>query len=470
MKKVSVSLFILLLLAYSGNSQTLQTITTPTGSNISNNSIKITGANNFPAATPEGLELYFQDGASKINSYNRNNSTRYPMSFTASTFNFGSNRTYYLSRTIPGATEDSQGPNYILLHKMYTGTLMPESYVMGRISAIRGGVSAGNRKVTVEVNTATAYNFNRGSIISHFEAERLVSLIYNSETYLALEILNSSTVYDISFTGYAFNESFALLRDENVTNVQEFVPTDPINVQGRLSLGFFGSTVPTSKIQMIENVATRDNMINISNSAITNSRLIMGTTGSSYPVTNQSNSSVVESYNDLHFSAANAGNIFFETGRSAAISPVKMKLANNGTLLIGTETVPAGYKLAVNGAALFTKIVVKPYDKWPDYVFDSAYHLTPLTHLEQYIQQHKHLPDVPSAITVDKDGIDLGSNQTVLLKKIEELTLYIIAQNKELTTQKQELAVEKQELENKNKTLESRLQALEQKLNRLLQQ
>ncbi|GGH64666.1 hypothetical protein HNQ91_002246 [Filimonas zeae] len=469
MTKAASLLLFGLLLYNIGHSQTLTDVTTAAGSNVTGNAIKINGSNNFPTGS-EGLELYFSSGVSRINSLNRTTTARFPLEFNASTFNFISNRPYFLNRTIPGSTEDSQGPNYLLLHKMYTGTLMPESYVMGRISAIRGGVSAGNRKISVEVNTATAYNFNRGSIMSHFEAQRLVSLTYNNETYLALEFLNNSTVYSLSFTGYASGESFALLRDEDVTNVQEFVPTDAINVQGRLSLGYFGGGAPVSRFHMIENVAARDNFITVHNTSNTNSRLVAGTAGTSYAVTNHAGSSVVESYNDLHLSAAIAGNIYFETGRTGTTSPVRMKLTNNGTLVIGTETVPTGYKLAVNGAALFTKIVVKPYDKWPDYIFDSSYRLTPLPQLEQYIQQHKHLPDVPSAAVVEKEGIDMGSNQAALLKKIEELTLYIISQHKELNNQKQAQAAEKQALENNNKLLEQRLQTLEQKLNNLLKQ
>jgi D-ribose pyranose/furanose isomerase RbsD len=70
-----------------------------------------------------------------------------------------------------------------------------------------------------------------------------------------------------------------------------------------------------------------------------------------------------------------------------------------------------------------------------------------LHQVEKYIQQNKHLPDVPSAAEVKKEGIDLGDNQAVLLKKIEELTLYIIEQHKELKSLAQEVKALK---ENKN--------------------
>lgn len=106
-------------------------------------------------------------------------------------------------------------------------------------------------------------------------------------------------------------------------------------------------------------------------------------------------------------------------------------LVVTGNVGIGT-TDTKGYKLAVNGDAIFTKAKVKQYANWPDYVFHSTYRLRPLSELEKYVQQYKHLPDVPSAAEVEKNGLDLGDNQAVLLKKIEELTLYIIEQNKKI--------------------------------------
>jgi hypothetical protein len=100
-----------------------------------------------------------------------------------------------------------------------------------------------------------------------------------------------------------------------------------------------------------------------------------------------------------------------------------------GGLSVGTTSLPSGYNLAVNGAAIITKVVVKTYP-WSDYVFNPAYHLTSLDSVERYIQEHGHLSDVPTADSVARYGIELGGNQAVLLKKIEELTLYAIGQEK----------------------------------------
>jgi hypothetical protein len=76
---------------------------------------------------------------------------------------------------------------------------------------------------------------------------------------------------------------------------------------------------------------------------------------------------------------------------------------------------------------------------WPDYVFHTDYLLRPLPEVEQFIRQNNHLPEVPSEKEVTENGLDLGENQSVLLKKIEELTLYLIEQNKKLEQLQKEM-------------------------------
>jgi hypothetical protein len=105
---------------------------------------------------------------------------------------------------------------------------------------------------------------------------------------------------------------------------------------------------------------------------------------------------------------------------------------------VGIGTTNPSEKLAVKGNIIAQKIKVTLLG-WSDYVFDSTYQLEPLHQVEKYIQQNKHLSGVPSAETVQKQGIDVGDNQAVLLKKIEELTLYVIEQNKKLEAQNERI-------------------------------
>lgn len=101
-----------------------------------------------------------------------------------------------------------------------------------------------------------------------------------------------------------------------------------------------------------------------------------------------------------------------------------------GNIGIGVQNMPQ-YKLAVEGTLGARKVKVTQ-ETWPDYVFDSSYQLTSIDQVETFIKEKKHLPEIPSATEVKTKGLDLGENQALLLKKIEELTLYIINQEKRI--------------------------------------
>ena len=109
---------------------------------------------------------------------------------------------------------------------------------------------------------------------------------------------------------------------------------------------------------------------------------------------------------------------------------------SNGKIYIGsTATYPTttgNYKLFVEGGILTEKVKValRSTANWADYVFEKDYNLMPLENVEAYIAEHKHLPGIDSAEALAKDGLDLAEMQAKHMAKIEELTLYIIEQNK----------------------------------------
>lgn len=88
--------------------------------------------------------------------------------------------------------------------------------------------------------------------------------------------------------------------------------------------------------------------------------------------------------------------------------------------------------LKVNGKIWSHEVEVQLTDWW-DEVFDKSYKLMPLHQLESYIETNHHLPDIPTENDVLENGIELGEMNALLLKKIEELTLYIIKQEKRIT-------------------------------------
>ncbi len=134
--------------------------------------------------------------------------------------------------------------------------------------------------------------------------------------------------------------------------------------------------------------------------------------------------------------------------KTGSLATERMRITADGKILINQPTPPendVNLKMAVNGGIWASKIKVTQ-SGWADYVFESGYKLMPLKALESFIQKNKHLPDVPSAETVIKEGLNLGDNQEILLKKIEELTLYLIAQEKRLQKQEKKVAEQAEEI------------------------
>lgn len=128
----------------------------------------------------------------------------------------------------------------------------------------------------------------------------------------------------------------------------------------------------------------------------------------------------------------------------------RMTILPDGFVGIGTSTKPnAETKFAVNGAVYAKKLKITQTG-WADYVFNDDYRLPALSEVEKYIKSHKHLPGVPTTAEVEKNGTDVAEIQAVLLKKIEELTLYIIDQNKKIEEQQRTISELTNEIKTKN--------------------
>lgn len=97
---------------------------------------------------------------------------------------------------------------------------------------------------------------------------------------------------------------------------------------------------------------------------------------------------------------------------------------------IGTSD-PGSFKLAVEGKIGAREVQVTITNPWPDYVFQEDYELPSLMEVASFIKQNKHLPEIPPSEEIQRNGHKLGEMDVLLLKKIEELTLYLIELKKE---------------------------------------
>ena len=115
---------------------------------------------------------------------------------------------------------------------------------------------------------------------------------------------------------------------------------------------------------------------------------------------------------------------------------------------IGTTDFSGNHKLRVEGSIGAREIKVEAIG-WSDFVFAKDYDLRTLAEVEKHITEHGHLPEIPSEAEVTENGINLGEMNAKLLQKIEELTLYLIEQNKRMN-----------QLEAKNAELEKEISEL----------
>ncbi len=156
----------------------------------------------------------------------------------------------------------------------------------------------------------------------------------------------------------------------------------------------------------------------------------------------------------LYSSAAHVGNVVASFGNTALPTQVTpggvsgpwgilpgstTDTYTTGAVAIQGATLPAGYSLAVGGEIIAEGVKVTLIENWPDYVFKPGYKLLSLEEIKKYIDEHGHLPGVPDAELVEKEGVELMEMNKKLLEKVEELTLHLIRQNELLKQQQEEI-------------------------------
>lgn len=134
-------------------------------------------------------------------------------------------------------------------------------------------------------------------------------------------------------------------------------------------------------------------------------------------------------------------------------------VSTTGTVSIGTNTIATGYILNIDGKSIVEELKVQDSGSWPDYVFEESYDLLPLEEVAASIMKNKHLPGIPSAAEITKaEGFHIGEMQKLTLEKVEELTLYAIEADRQIS-----------ELKEKNENLEKSLNDVQNQMKLMME-
>ncbi|GEP97429.1 hypothetical protein CCY01nite_36890 [Chitinophaga cymbidii] len=261
------------------------------------------------------------------------------------------------------------------------------------------------------------------------------------------------TIWGYNNTGNYLYSAFTIQRSNSYVGIGTAAPTSKLHVngvQGAVIGKFTQSNIPTS-----------DGYLNIQNGTSASGYFIPTIMGRAYvpgkpsglyligeaddfvPVGSDTSYAAVMVDGRTKTGTRPANNNIFAVN---TVGKNLLMVKADGSVGIGTSDTK-GYRLAVNGSGIFTKVKVKSYSNWPDYVFDEKFTLPSLEEVNQYIRKNKHLPDMPAASEVEREGIDLGEINRRLVQKVEEQMLYIIQMNEDMQQLKERI----KSLENRSK-------------------
>lgn len=305
---------------------------------------------------------------------------------------------------------------------IYTGIYLSFSYPENLLissnavfSSVRGSVSGGALRIKTDFGDLNVGAQNTSW--AHIYTDRL-KFIFNKPVY---SLNGEFSAYDNSNLSIQTNGTtrMTVLHSNGNVGIGTVNPTSKLEVSGRARIigdvYVNGANALTFQDDARFSVTpTHVPDLNIANFSMPHYGIAAPNAGSSA---------------DLWLSGNNAIR-FFSGGNPIPV----MNLTNNGKVGIGTTQIPGDYKLAIAGNVIAEEVVVKLQSAWPwpDFVFHQDYTLKPLHEVEQFVKTNKHLPGIPSAAQVEKEGLNMGEMQSKLLQKVEELMLYIIEQDKKI--------------------------------------
>ncbi|HFK5555095.1 hypothetical protein HZQ19_15625 [Elizabethkingia anophelis] len=221
------------------------------------------------------------------------------------------------------------------------------------------------------------------------------------------------TAAEQTYNTHGSKLSFLVNDGTGATSLKEMMT---INQDNKVGIGI---TNPTSKLE-VYNEASKSHL---TLSANDNSANDLSRIDLDYKIQNKDH--IVGRISSFYLDSGNGGTggLRFFT-REAGQLTEKMMIAPNGNISVSNKLEAREIKVTTTPTA--------------DFVFEDSYQLPNLESVEKHIKEKKHLPEIASAVEMQKDGVNIGDFQIKLLQKIEELTLYQIQLNKEVTNLKQE--------------------------------
>jgi hypothetical protein len=263
----------------------------------------------------------------------------------------------------------------------------------------------------------------------------------------------SATPMDFHINARGGNHPFFTIKGANGNvGIGTTSPNSKLVVKGRIEAareGFTG-TYDATEVQGIWTIGRNYGINTASNDfgdqyGIAYAHTNAGTSGSKKPIaywghqilfTNQGNRKAAISLT--------YGHAYFEGNMGIGTTSLNAKLNIASTAdeviiaVTPTGTTEDVFRVMGNGHVWATALDIKVQEDFPDYVFAKEYALMPLDELGDYIAKNKHLPNIPSAEEVAKNGLSVGGMQVKQMEKIEELTLYLLEIKKEINLLKNE--------------------------------
>ena len=306
---------------------------------------------------------------------------------------------------------------------------------------------------TTIVNNCNTTNFILKKGVSDFTC----SQIFDNGIGVGIGTVNPSTLFHTNGTLRFENladavSPFKILGTDNTGNVFEYDPS-ALSGTGVNDYDWLkpDGTFPTS---INDNVYTNGNVgINVVNPTAnlnTNGTLKfenLADAVSPFKILGTDNTGNVFEYDPSALSGTGVNDYDWLKPDGTFPTSINDNVYTNGKVGINTNIFPSqvgnvdvsSYSLFARGGILTEEVRIALNSEWADYVFDKEYKLESLTNVEKFILENKHLKNVPSAKEVEKEGIELGEMNKILLLKIEELTLYLIEINKKLESQNAEI-------------------------------